>query len=228
MNINEIVEQLEEKYPQMEIKIAKDVLKSNRQTYASKLTKEDLQKLGVVDVDFDNIIVYGHNGPLKYSKNAKGYLMVTLYDVDENGNRIKLPRKFKNGKESYIYKARTIGLHRVLWAWKYGKVHTGKVIDHINNHHTNIEDYKIENLQEITPWENLSKERANYGTRTIKVVKDNMLDHYLNRLKHCIEEYEIAKAEHDATKCHNLRSSISIYQAKIRYICQKIEKEKNF
>ena len=237
MNINEITKELKEKYPEMEMTVAEDLVKSNkRKTYASELTKEDLQKMGIVDVDFDNLIVYGKNGPLKYHKNKKGYLMVSLYDVDENGNRIKIPTVYKYKKingytcesNSYIYKPRIIGLHRILWAWKYGKVHTGKVIDHINNKHTNIEDYKLENLQEITPLENLSKERTNYGTRRIRVVKDNMLEHYLNRLKHCIEEYEIAKTEHDARKCHNLRSSISVYQAKLRYICEKIEKKENF
>lgn len=228
MNINEMTEILKEKYPEIEILRGDLYLKSQRKTYASQLTKEDLQKMGVVDVDFDNLIVYGDNGPFKIHKNKKGYLMINLYSIDIEGKRLKSSVIRKNGKKSYSYKTRSIGLHRVLWAWKYGKVHTGKVIDHINNKHTNIEDYRLENLQEITPWENINKERANYGTRTIKVVKNNMLDHYLNRLKHCIEEYEIAKAEHDARKCHNLRSSISIYQAKIRYICQKIEKEKNF
>ena len=56
MNINEITKELKEKYPEMEITVAEDLIKSSkRKTYASELTKEDLQKLGVVDVDFDNL-----------------------------------------------------------------------------------------------------------------------------------------------------------------------------
>ena len=143
MNINEITKELKEKYPEMEMTVAEDLVKSNkRKTYASELTKEDLQKMGIVDVDFDNLIVYGKNGPLKYHKNKKGYLMVSLYDVDENGNRIKIPKIVKYRKKdgsigecpTHAYKHRIIRLYKVLWVWRYDKVQKGHVIDHKAEH----------------------------------------------------------------------------------------------
>ena len=45
--------------------------------------------------------------------------MIQFYDLDEDGNKIKMPvkRQFKGCKEvsdTYVYKVRTLGLHRVM------------------------------------------------------------------------------------------------------------------
>lgn len=136
--------------------------------YAERLTKEDLIKMGVTDVDLDNLVVYGPSGmPKTYSTNKQGYLTVNLYQLDKDGNKIEVPQiyhyRHKDGSEqtcmSYIWRCKTISLSRLLWAWAYGEAKKGMVIDHINNQHTYIEDYRLENLQEITPSENICKDR---------------------------------------------------------------------
>lgn len=193
-----------------------------RKDYASELTKEELIKAGVWAVDLENCRVYGRSTEIVPTINNSGYLMISLYDLDEDGNKIKvaIKRKFKGCKkptETYVYKTRLVSLSRLLWAWKYGKVKAGYVIDHKNNKHENLEDYKLENLQEITPAENLAKERKE-SDFMVKPGKNKTIDHYLIKLYDFTKLYEQAKKDHDAEKAHKLRSNISQTRARIRWI----------
>lgn len=155
--------------------------------------------------------------------------MINLYDLDENGNKIKVPRKIKYKKvdgtvtyyPSYTYRARTVGLHRVLWAWKYGRVPYGYVVDHKNNHHTKLEDYRYDNLECITQAENLAKDLDGHNTRIVKTSPKRDMDFYVNKLNKAIELYEQAKREHNAEMAHRQRSLISLQKAKIRYLLGK-------
>ena len=162
-----------------------------RRDYASELTKEELIKAGVWAVDLENCRVYGRNKELTPVINRQGYLIINTYDLDENGERIKiaLKRQFKGCKkptETYIYKTRQISLNRLLWAWKYGKVKAGYVIDHINNKHENLEDYRLENLQEITPAQNLAKERKE-SDFMVKPAKNKTIEDYSAELYYYIK-----------------------------------------
>lgn len=193
-----------------------------RKDYASELTKDELIKSGVYAVDLENCRVYGPSTEFIPTINNSGYFMISLYDLDENGNKIKvaIKRQFKGCKkptETYIYKTRLISLSRLLWAWKYGKVKAGYVIDHVNNKHENLEDYRLENLQEITPAENIAKERKE-SDFVVKPGKNKTIDHYLAKLYNFTKLYEQAKKEHDAEKAHKLRSNISQTRARIRWI----------
>ena len=193
-----------------------------RRDYASELTKEELIKSGVNAVDLENCRVYGRNKELTPVINQQGYLMIALYDLDEKGNRIKLPvkRQFKGRKkltDTYVYKTRLVSLNRLLWTWKYGKVKAGFVIDHRNNKHENLEDYRLENLQEITPAENLAKERKE-SDFMVKPAKHKTIEEYSTELYYYTRLYEKAKKEHNADKAHSLRSNISQIRAKIRWI----------
>ena len=191
--------------------------------YARKLTKEELIKSGITAVDFETGKVFGVNGERTYSINSGGYIVLPIYEFDDNGNKIKLPikRRFKGCKkisDTYTYKARTVGLHRLIWAWKYGEVPEGYVIDHINNKHSELEDYRLDNLQCITQAQNAAKEKPE-ATRMIKT--NNSLEYCEEMLNICLDMYGKAKLEHNAEKAHKYRSLISYYKAQIRYILNK-------
>lgn len=199
--------------------------------YAKELTKEMLIKMGIVDIDFDTLTVYGQNGPKAYHKSHnQNYITVNLYEIDDNGEKIKLPRLFKSVKkdgsisycDSYSYKCKLILLSRVLWAWKYGIVHEGMVIDHISNKHDELEDYRIENLQEITQAQNIAKERPNSNTRVIKRKRKN-ISFYENLLTKAELEYENAKLLKDADLIHKCRSKVSYARACIRGILNELQ-----
>lgn len=191
--------------------------------YCEKLTKEYLIKNGITAVDFETGKVFGVNGERAYSINAGGYFVITLFVLDDNGNKIKVPirRRFKGCKkisDSYTYKQKTFGLHRIIWAWKYGEVPEGYVIDHKNNKHSELEDYRLDNLQCITPAQNLAKEKPE-SNRMVKTNKS--LEHCEERLNYFLDMYNKAKLEHKAEDAHRYRSSIAHYKAQIRYILNK-------
>lgn len=193
-----------------------------RKDYASELTREELISMGVTAVDFESCKVYGVNREFTPTVNCQGYLMINLYDIDENGQPIKVPikRLFKGCKkptDTYTYKTRLISLNRLIWAWKYGKVRSGYVIDHRNNKHTELEDYRLENLQEITPSENLAKERPE-STFMLRPAKSRPISYYETKLAYYLTEYEKAKKAHKASYVAKLRSNISQQRAKIRWI----------
>ena len=191
--------------------------------YAKELTKEELIKSGITAVDFETGKVFGVEGERSYSINKGGYLVLPIYEFDDNGNKIKVPlrRRYQGCKkisDTYNYKQRVVGLHRLIWAWKYGEVPEGYVIDHKNNKHSELEDYRLDNLQCITPAQNLAKEKPE-ATRMIKT--NNSLEYCEELLNICLDMYNKAKFEHNAEKAHKYRSLISYYKAQIRYILNK-------
>lgn len=204
-----------------------------RKDYATELTKEDLRRMGVTYIDESIPQVFGVYGPFNYFINKQGYFMVNLYDIDEEGNRIKCYKRYKYIKkdgtisyyDSYYYLNRPITLNRVMWAWHYGKVREGYVIDHIKNKHDELKDYLIDKLEEITPGENISKERLNSNTKILKAGKKKDIKYYEDKLNYYTDLYIKAKKEHNAHEAHKARSNMSNQKAKIRYLIK--EKENN-
>lgn len=190
--------------------------------YAKKLTKEDLMKGGIVEIT-DDCKIFGKNGEISiYQKHNQGYMTITIYDLDKDGNKIKVPikRLFKGCKtvsDTYIYKIRTIGLHRAMWAWFHGEVPEGYVVDHLNNRHTKLEDYHLSNLQLLTPKENLAKERTNWNMYELKCKLNKPRSFFEDKLAAYEAEHEKAKEAGDAELCHKLRSNISQTRARLRY-----------
>ena len=138
--------------------------------YASKLTKEYLQANGITEITKDARVFKGEREVFPHwIPGKRHYLCFNLYDYDENGHLIKgndRVHKYKR-KDGTIgecitwqAKARTIGLHRIMWAWHYGEVPEGMVVDHIDNKHETLDDYRLENLQLLSPRDNSLKERA--------------------------------------------------------------------
>lgn len=193
--------------------------------YATELTKEDLQRFGVVNVDLENLIVYGAHGPFACSiNNNSGYYTIHFTYRDKNGEAIKIPYKRKvkreDGtvyeKDAFYYKQIPITLSRVLWAWDKGIAHAGMVIDHQNNHHDKLEDYKIGNLQEIWPWQNVVKDADYKNKRELPTKKP--LSYWEEKLVKYTAEYQEAKAIKDAIWAHRARSNVANTRAHIRYL----------
>ena len=192
----------------------------NRKTYASRLTKEMLVANGIELITEDGVVIKNGKQFIP-TQNKQGYLMLNLYDVDEDGNKIKIPiiRKFKGCKKpinTYKYKIMTVGLHRAMWAWLYGVVEEGCVIDHKNNKHTSIEDYHISNLQLISQKENTTKDRES-SIIELKCKLDRPLSYYEDKLAYYEDLYQKAVKEGNQEEAHKQRTNIYGQRARIRY-----------
>ena len=208
---------------------AKKIMK-NRKTYASRLTKEMLIKSGIELITEDGKVFKNGKQIIPFQDKQNGYLMIHLYDLDEDGNKIKLPRtrKFKKCKKptiTYKYRIITVGLHRAMWAWIYGSVEEGFVVDHKSNKHTSIEDYHISNLQLITQRENSIKDRK-ASTKEIKCRLDKPISYYEDKLAYYEDLYKKALKEHNQKEARKQALNTYIQRAKIRYwLSHKAEAE---
>ena len=191
-----------------------------RKTYASRLTKEMLVANGYELITEDGA-VFKNGKQVIPTQNKKGYLMLTLHELDEEGNKIKIPitRTFKGCKKpsnTYIYKVMMVGLHRAMWAWIYGVVEEGKVIDHRNNRHTSIEDYNINNLQIISQRENITKDhKASIVEHKCKLNKP--LSYYEDKLAYYEDLYKKAIKAGDQKEICRQRANTFNQRAMIRY-----------
>ena len=182
--------------------------------YARKLTKQDLIDGGIyISPDnrvFKNDIDITDNMPL----NPNGYKILFIYDRDENGNCIKMYYTNKHGYHTYNYKQRAITLNRALLAWYAGEVPDGFVSDHIDNTRNN---YDPENLQPLTPGQNIGKERDNWNIRETKCNMHKPREFYEKKLEKYLAEYTTAKYISDAENAHHFRTNISNTRARLRY-----------
>jgi hypothetical protein len=190
--------------------------------YARRLTKDELMKSGITTVTKDGR-VFREDGEIKPTINNQGYYMINLYELDDEGNRILIPHE--KSVFGYIYKTRSVGLHRIMYAW-YSKEHEvpeGMVVDHINNEHDKIEDYYMTNLQLLTPAENVAKDRDNCYVYEIKCNLNKPRSYYEDKLRGYEVAYEQAKKDKDVEGAHKLRSYISQTRARLRYYDKHIE-----
>ena len=193
----------------------------NRKPYASRLTKEMLIANGIELITEDGTVIRNGKKFIPRQDKRSGYLMLTLYDFDEDGNKIKIPiiRTFKNCRkpiDTYNYKTIVVGLHRAMWAWLYGVVEEGYVVDHINNKHTSIEDYHISNLQLISQRENTIKNpRASF--RELKCKLDKPLSYYEDKLSYYEDLLKKATKDGNQKEARKQRINTNNQKAKIRY-----------
>ena len=192
----------------------------NRRAYARKLTKEMLIASGIELITEDGTVIR-HGKQVIPIKGKDGYLKLNIYDFDEDGNKIKIPitrihKGCKKPSDTYKYKSMIVGLHRAMWAWLYGVVEEGYVIDHKSNKHTSIEDYHISNLQIISPRENLTKDRK-ASTKELKCRLDKPISYYEDKLAYYEDLYK--KAMKDGNQKEARKQSVNTYhqRAKIRY-----------
>lgn len=196
--------------------------------YAKKLTKADLMADGITDITKEGRVFKGNKEIFPHwlpNKKTGDYLGIFICERDSEGHLIKgkdriykYTRKDGSIGEStgWHAKLRTIGLHRVMWAWHYGEVPEGFVVDHINNQHSTLEDYHLDNLQLLTPKQNLAKDRAP-STRELKCQLNKPRSFYEDKLKKFEALYETAKLEKNAEEAHKLRVNIAQTRARLRY-----------
>ena len=193
--------------------------------YARKLTKQELMKSGITEVTIDGHVYAGEKEIMPGRDKRTGYLKHTIYEFDQDGNKIKIPNE--KSVFGYNYKQRSIGLHRLMWAWFHDEVPNGMVIDHINNKHYNIEDYHLRNLDCTTPRANVRKDKLNWHTSELKCKLNKPRSFYEEKLTKYEALYEEAKANSDAEAAHRLRCNISQVRARLRYYDSHIEEAKS-
>lgn len=208
-----------------------------KRKYAAALTKERLIKEGFTEITTDgrmfkgDVEVFPHWNSGRKSETSNKYLCISLYQRDPEGHLIKgkdriYKRKQKDGsiKEYVSWQAKldTIGLHRIMWAWHYGEVPEGFVVDHIDNKHLTLHDYRLENLQLQTPQQNVTKDKA-CNVRQIKCKLNKPRIFYEDKLKHYTALHEQAKEEGNATEAHKKRTLVAQTKARLRYYDAHIE-----
>ena len=206
--------------------------------YARQLTKEDLIKAGIKDIfynpyDLKYHVLTKNDKEIRLSKNKQNYLYFSIYELDDEGQHIKRPikRKLKNCKkisDTYIYKTKALPLHRAIWAWTKGEVPEGMIVDHIDNKHETHYDNRIENLQLLTPAQNLAKERP-VSMYMVTCDMKKPIEYYIDKYNYWILEYKEEKEENSSSTeyAHKCRCSYNMYKKKIEYWYQHKEKYEN-
>lgn len=181
-----------------------------RRDYASALTKEYLISLGITEVtpDGKHIFRNGEELKIKVLNKKKGYVGVILYG--------KRPNEEEN---SYI----DLYMHVANYVWNKGDRKKGLIVDHIDNNPINND---ISNLQLITQSENLAKNIPGFGKARVRMPKYITLEKIQKKLAYYTELYEQAKRDHDAERCHALRSNVGNWKSKLRQYLECPEKYK--
>ena len=190
-------------------------------TYPRKLTKEELIKYGVKEITKDCTVTFEDGRVLEKEEDflkdkISGYFRFSEYELDENGNRIKIPTKTRYKEKvynTYKYKSRPIYLHRAMVAWFHNEIPEGLVIDHISNKHDTLYDNRLENLQLTTQGENSIKDQV-FSNRELKCKMSLPLSYYEDKLNTYLNKRKNAK---DRKEKHTLGVFISQYRARIRY-----------
>ena len=193
--------------------------------FARPLTKEELIKYGVKEITPNCKVIFEDGRVLEkeedFTKDRLGYLRFDVYELDENGNRIKIPitKKYKyKGYEklsnTHKYKSRTIYLHRAMWAWFNNEIPEGILsIDHISNKHNTLYDNRLENLQLLSQGEHARKDKP-LSTRELKCKMSLPLSYYEEKLNTYLNKYNNSK---DKNEKRLLVAYICQYKARIRY-----------
>lgn len=197
--------------------------------YAKRLTKERLIQEGFTEITKEGRLFKGEQEVFPHWNGKEGnpnrYLCIWLCKRDSDGHLIKgyncIQRYTrKDGSigesKSWVGKLETFGLHRVMWAWFHNEVPEGYVVDHINNKHDRIEDYHLDNLQLLTPRENVIKERI-CNVKEIPCKLDRPRSYYEDKLAKYEALYEKAKKNRDTEATHKLRGNLASIRARLRY-----------
>ena len=191
-----------------------------RKKYASKLTVEMIKKSGITEVTKDGRIFKGPHREMGYFTKGGKYKYIDLYAFDENGNHIKRPSK----TASYGYSMSRTSFHRIVYAWFYGEVPEGYVVDHIDNNPLNN---NLDNLQLLTPRENLVKQniikKAKYEPH---IKRGGYSEEYLDtKINEFAEKYARAKAEHNKKDVRKYLSSLAQWKRRKAILKEKKEDE---
>ena len=102
------------------------------------------------------------------------------------------------------------------------------IVDHIDNKHETHYDNRIENLQLLTPAQNLAKERpVSMNIMTCDMKKP--IEHYIDKYNYWILEYKKEKEKNSSSTeyAHKCRSFYNVYRKKIEYWYKHKEEYEN-
>lgn len=146
--------------------------------YAKELTKEMLESYGIKEITLDDKLIMRTGNIRKPYDNGR-YCIFPVYD--------------KTTKKSTQFP-----YHRMKWAWFYGYAPEGYVVDHINE---DKHDNNLENLQLLTPSENLEKSRKSKPHKPDRISTDYIT---MPSKKQYTEEYLDGKIAEWKKKCDDL------------------------
>ena len=92
------------------------------------------------------------------------------------------------------------------------------IVDHIDNKHETHYDNRIENLQLLTPAQNLAKERP-VSMNVVTCDMKKPIEYYIDIYNYWILEYNKEKKENSSSTeyAHKCRCSYNMYKKKIEY-----------
>lgn len=174
--------------------------------YAKQLTKEYLMSLGITEITEDGEHIFKGDKEVTQHTHKDGYKRVTLYDKELHQMLYPLTKCSSCGQLVF-------GVHRIVYAWFHGIANSELVIDHIDNNKANN---NINNLQELTPTQNICKNKViNQNLRPCNMHKSRKF--YEDKLNELLAKYEAAKQLKDGKLVHTLRNKLAYCRDNIRY-----------
>ena len=174
--------------------------------YAKELTKEYLKKVGITKITKDGKHIYFGKREADQLLLNSGYLAFNIYDKDIYDILYPITKSKAAGEL-------LVPVHRAVYAWYRGSTVENMIVDHINDNKT---DNRLENLQVLTPKENIWKNRV-CDVWELKCRLTKPRSFYEEKLEKYLRLYELAKKEKDADRVHKLRANISQSRARLRY-----------
>ena len=184
-----------------------------RYVYGSELSKAQLEKMGIKDVQVDE---NGQATILREYKKPKGKIEAIPIKTQTHGTTA-----------GHQYVAFTplnqkgtvrIWVHRIVYAWCRGPLKKGEVIHHKNHIKA---DNRLDNLIPMTAGEHTAEERGDWHQVEYECDLTKPLSYYEEKLKQYTEQYETSKLLKDKELRESLRARYATYKAryegKIRY-----------
>lgn len=176
-----------------------------RQNYATHLTRDYLEFLGITNVTEDGRI-FTKDGELTPYQRKDGYTQIVLYSPTIRQTISPEERTSASGQI-------VLCTHRVVYVWFNRIQPDGLIIHHKDSNKANNH---ISNLRLETPKNNIWMDRV-HDIREIPCKLDRPRTYYEEKLAKYEALYEEAKANRDADRVHALRSNISQVKARLRY-----------
>ena len=184
-----------------------------RQEYAMSINKQYLQYLGVTSVSEDGkeIVMNGKKVAKQYFDG--NYYSILFYDPIR---RQAVPKELRTNTTGEF----TLGVHRVVYAWFNDFIPNGLVVDHKNG---NKKDNHKDNLQLLTPQQNLFKSRKDKEMKVYPLPKRKTvtLEECQKMLEECTANYEKAKRDRDPVLAKKYRTNKVKYESWIKQLSNR-------